>query len=109
VIDRLDDDIVVVAAALPVGEGALRVGLDQADGEAGLLGGQREADGERALATAALLGGQYDRVNGKLNPLECLGLWGNATRTCIICDAELFSLRTCLARSKGDRGCPNQQ
>ena len=65
VIDRLDDDILSGAAALPVGQGALRIGLDQADGEAGLLGCQREADGERALATAALLGGQYDRVHGR--------------------------------------------
>ncbi|APG07456.1 hypothetical protein BKD09_03860 [Bradyrhizobium japonicum] len=83
VIDRLDDEIVSVAATQPVRQGTLRVGFDQADGEAGLLGRQREADGKRALATATLLGGQYDRVHGKLNPLGCLGLWGNATRTCI--------------------------
>ncbi|MHC2721185.1 hypothetical protein ACVMGE_003672 [Bradyrhizobium diazoefficiens] len=82
VIDRLDHEILGGATALPVGQGALRVGLDQADGEAGLLGRQREADGERALATATLLGGQYDRVHGKINPLECLGQ-EYATRTCI--------------------------
>jgi hypothetical protein len=70
IIDRLDDGIGFGAAALPAGQGALRVGLDQADGEAGLPGCQREADGERAPATATLLGGQYDRVHGKTNPLE---------------------------------------
>ncbi|MGY3645413.1 hypothetical protein ACVWW2_000704 [Bradyrhizobium sp. LM4.3] len=63
VIDRLDDEIIGSAAALPVGQSALRVGLDQADGEAGLLGCEREANGERALAAATLLGGQYDRVH----------------------------------------------
>jgi hypothetical protein len=109
VIDRLDDEIVIVAAALPVGEGTLRVGFDQADGEAGLLGCEREADGERALATAALLGGQYDRVHLKINPLECLGLGITPRERASLLDAELFSLRTCPARSKGDRGCPNQQ
>ena len=62
-IDGLNDGISVGAAALPVGQGALRVGLDQADGEAGLLGREREADGERALATATLLSGQYDRMH----------------------------------------------
>lgn len=87
VIDRLDDEIIGGAAALPVRQGALRVGLDQADGEAGLLGREREADGERALAAATLLGGQYDRVHLKINPLECLGQ-EYATRTCIDLDAE---------------------
>ncbi|MGY4283393.1 hypothetical protein ACVWXO_002613 [Bradyrhizobium sp. LM2.7] len=64
-IDRLDDEIIRGTAAPPVGQGTLQVGLDQANGEADLLGCQREADGERALATAALLGGQYDRVHGR--------------------------------------------
>jgi hypothetical protein len=46
-----------VAAVLPVGKGALRIGLDQADGVPGLHRRQGHADGKRALAAAALLGG----------------------------------------------------
>ena len=36
-----------------------------------------------SIVTAALLGGEYDRVHWTMNPLECRGLRGNATRTCI--------------------------
>ena len=62
-VDRLDDRLGIGAPALPVREGALRVGLDQADGVSSLDGRKREADGKRAFTGAALLGGQYDRLH----------------------------------------------
>ena len=63
VIDRLDDRRGIAAAALPVRNGALRVGLDQADIVSGPDRGKCQADGKRAFSRPALLGGQYDRLH----------------------------------------------
>jgi hypothetical protein len=60
-VDRFDQGVGIGAAVLPVRQGALRVGLDQADRVPDLYGRARETDGERALAGAALLRRQYDR------------------------------------------------
>ena len=62
-VDGLDDRRGIGTAALPVRNRALGVRLDQADIVPGPDGGERKADGERALAGATLLGGQYDRLH----------------------------------------------
>jgi hypothetical protein len=61
---RLDARFGIDAPPLPVGQRALRVGLDEAHGVAVLHRRDGEADCKRALAAAALLGGQYDRLHG---------------------------------------------
>src|SRR6185312_7141102 len=62
-VNGLDQQIRDAAATLPSRKRPLLVGLDQANNVAGLPRGQRKADGERALAAAAFLGGQYDRLH----------------------------------------------
>ena len=62
-VNRLDDRRGIGTATPPVRNGALRVSLDQADIVPGPNSGERKADGERALAGATLLGGQYDRLH----------------------------------------------
>jgi len=49
-VNRLDDRLGIGTPALPVREGALRVGLDQADAVSCLNRRQRQANGKRAFA-----------------------------------------------------------
>jgi len=69
--DGLDAGLGLGAAMVPVGEGASLAGFDQADRMSVLDRRERESDGERAFAAAALLGGQNDRVHHESLKVVC--------------------------------------
>ena len=54
---------------LPVRQRALRIGIDQPHLVPGILGGKRKPDRQSALAAAALLGGQNNRVHSSTRSL----------------------------------------
>src|SRR5204862_6087177 len=74
-INRLDDRCGIGTAALPVRNGALGVGLDQADIMSGPDGGKCKADGKRAFSRTALLGGHYDRLHFRSSGGAFGGSW----------------------------------
>src|SRR5580704_6458012 len=108
-IDSFNQRLREAAAALPFRQRTLLVGLDQPDIVTGLLCRQREPNGERALAAAALLRGEYDRVHRKFLR-RCLGFYAKPSAS-LIAMREQFSLGTSQSDPcmNGDRGSPNQQ
>ena len=101
-INRLDDRRGIGAAALPVRNGALRVGLDQAGIMSGADGGEYKADGKRAFSRTALLGGQYDRRHFRSSGGAFGGNWGTPYTKPAFCGGEPQLARMHPARPKGE-------
>ncbi len=93
-VDRFDQGVGIGAAVLPVRQGALRVGLDQADRVPDLYGRAGETDGERALAGAALLRRQYDRLHRRSFGSLVRGKTGIATRAILAILAQDIPVRS---------------